>query len=87
MVPETGPKVLPTSATCSGVRQRAFACGGAAAPFMTVFEVTFHCPGSIRLSAAAEVANTGSEQSNIIPNLVIRPSFQRPCSYGATTEM
>src|SRR5205085_6704768 len=75
-VPDTGPKVLARSPACSGVRQRAFTCGGEVAPFITVFEVTFHCPGSMRFSAAAEPANTGSEQNNIIPNLVIRRSFQ-----------
>ena len=57
---------------------RCFTCGGIAAPFMTEFEVTFHCPGSMRFSAEAEAVSSGSEQSNIIPNLVIRPPFIDP---------
>jgi hypothetical protein len=65
----SGPKVLPTSPACSGLRQRNFTCGGTAAPFIRVFEVTFHSPGSIEFSAAAEIAGTANAQSHTPQNL------------------
>jgi hypothetical protein len=76
-VPDKGPKVLPTSLVCFGARQRAFICGGEAAPFITMFEVIFHCPDSIRFSAA-EAAITGNGQNTINPNLVIDDPSNNP---------
>jgi hypothetical protein len=74
-VPLTGPKVLPTSPACSGVRQRAFTPDGVTAPFINIVDVTFHCPGSIARSDALAEAASISEHSNVIPNLVILISF------------
>src|SRR3981081_1330671 len=68
----TGPKVFVTSPVCSGVRQRALTCGGEVAPFITVVEVTFHCPGSIRFSATAGTVESASAHNNVIPNPIIR---------------
>jgi hypothetical protein len=51
--------------------QRAFACGGVAMPLITFDDVTFHCPGSTRCSAAHTLVIVASRATAAIANLAI----------------
>jgi hypothetical protein len=52
------------------------------APFIRVFVVTFHCPGSITLSAAAETVSTGNAQNNVIQNPLTSLNFTPQTPYA-----
>jgi hypothetical protein len=52
--------------------QRPFACVGWTAPLITVVEVTFHCPGSMRFSAANVLVAAGRRPSPIAASSVPR---------------
>src|SRR5580692_10292209 len=72
-----GPKVLPISAVCSAVRQRALTCGGSGAPLIMVLVVTFHCPAAIRSSAAAGAVHSANPQNDSMQNLFIGALYSR----------